>query len=179
MTNSDPQSKDSNKRLGKGMIIAAWVGMLGLLTLFFNDVLYRQHNPNQQVKSIVSENNARTVELKRNNFGHYVANGKINGTPVVFLLDTGATDVALSEGLANKLNLRRGSRSIAHTANGEVRTWLTRLDSVTLGDIELKNVRASILPGLNDKEVLLGMSYLKQLELTQRGNTLTIRQIDR
>jgi aspartyl protease family protein len=65
---------------------------------------------------------------------------------------------------------------MSKTANGNVRTWTTRLDSVDLGGLTARGVRASVLPNMPGNEVLLGMSYLKRFELTQRGNTLTLRR---
>ena len=118
----------------------------------------------------------KEVVLKRNPNGHYLAGGEINGVRVTFLLDTGATDVAISEELAKRLDLRRGAVRLSRTANGTVRSWNTVLDDVKLGSIRLGNVRASILPTMHAGEVLLGMSFLKQLELVQRGNMLTLKQ---
>jgi aspartyl protease family protein len=116
------------------------------------------------------------VLLKRNRSGHYVVNGFINSKEVTFLLDTGATDVALSDDLATALELRRGAYITSQTANGTVTARQTTLSEVSIGSIRLQNVRASILPSLSDKEVLLGMSFLKQLELVQKGNYLLLRQ---
>jgi len=176
MTSENPQLNDNSKRLGKIMIIVAWVMTLGLLTMLFNKILDRQYNPNQQLQSMAGDGEVREVVLKRNKHGHYVASGQINGEPVIFLLDTGATHVAVNEELANKLQLQRGKRFISQTANGKVNSWGTMLDSVKLGSVTLSNVRASILPSMGGNDVLLGMSFLKHLELIQRGNTLTIRQ---
>ncbi len=159
------------------MMIAAWVLVLGLLTLFFNGVLDDQYNPNRQLDAVVTEGEPQEVVLVRNKFGHYVATGGINGEAVVFMLDTGATDVAVPLALANRLNLERGAEAVFNTANGKITAWRTRLERVTLGGIELTNVRGSILPSMEGDEVLLGMSFLKHLELVQRGNTLKIRQI--
>jgi len=64
----------------------------------------------------------------------------------------------------------------SQTANGVVPAWQTRLSEVGLGDIRLNNVRASILSGLDGDEVLLGMSFLQQLEMVQRGKHLLLRQ---
>jgi len=169
--------KNTHRRLGKGMLVAAWVLALGLLTLFFNGVLERQYNPNQQLNSVTTPDEPHEVVLVRNKYGHYVATGEINGEAVVFLLDTGATDVAIPDTLARRLNLKRGAQFIANTANGQVKSWRTRLERINLGGIELTNVRASILPSMGGDEVLLGMSFLKQLELVQRGETLTIRRV--
>ena len=85
----------SSRKIGKGMIIAAWVMVLGLLTLYFGGVLERQHNPNKTVHSRVGDEGQNEVVLKRNKFGHYVTTGQVNGVPVEFLVDTGASDVAI------------------------------------------------------------------------------------
>ena len=121
----------------------------------------------------------REVALKRNRLGHYVTAGTINGEPVVFLLDTGATGVAVPAELANRLRLRRGRAMVTNTANGPSRSYQTRLNEVGIGDIRLNNVQATIAPGLQMREVLLGMSFLKYIEFTQRGDTLTLRQYPR
>jgi len=164
------------RRFGRGMIVAAWLLVLALLTFTFHAYLDHRQNPNQNPESRLGEAGVKEVVLKRNPSGHYLARGKINGSPVTFLLDTGATDVAISEHLANRLKLRKGAARLSRTANGTVRTWHTLLDEVTLGSIKLRQVRASILPTMAAAEVLLGMSFLKQLELVQRGNLLTLKQ---
>jgi aspartyl protease family protein len=165
------------KGLGKGMIIAAWVLLLLLLTLFFGQVLEQRENPNALPGGTVNSQGEREVVLQRNAQGHYVVSGMINGYPVVFLLDTGATDVAVSEALANKLGLEKRGGAFSHTANGVVAVWQTVLDRVTLGVIEMHNVRATILPELKPaNQVLLGMSFLKKLELIQRDGVLILRQ---
>ncbi|MDM8569590.1 TIGR02281 family clan AA aspartic protease [Thiotrichales bacterium HSG1] len=164
----------SPQQLGKGMIYIAWLFVLFLLYLFFNDALEKQHNPNQSITS--KKNGVREVVLQRNRYGHYVANGDINGQPVVFLLDTGATRVSIPESVANNLNLQKGVPLQANTANGVITTYSVTLNKVAIGPVELSAVRASINPNMLGDEILLGMSFLKHLELIQRGNTLTLRQ---
>ncbi|MEE4278697.1 MAG: TIGR02281 family clan AA aspartic protease [Halieaceae bacterium] len=164
------------RRFGTGMQILAWISLLALLTLYFGDVLDRQRNPNRDVATAVGANGVREVQLRRNRMGHYVSSGTINGEPVVFLLDTGATGVAIPAPLAQQLRLPRGRPFITNTANGQTRSYQTRLGEVAIGDIRLSNVEAAITPGLSMNEVLLGMSFLKYIEFTQRGNTLTLRQ---
>ena len=166
----------SSKRLGFGMIAAAWVILLGLLTLLFGDVLENQQNPNREVEGRVLESGVREVRLQRNRSGHYVATGLINGRRVRFLLDTGATTVSVPARLAERLELERGRPQLASTANGVVTTYTTRLENVRLGELSVDNVRANINPGMRGEDVLLGMSFLKHLEFTQRGDILTIRQ---
>lgn len=153
----------------------AWLVLMALLVAYFSDLLDRQHNPNQRVDTLV-ENGVREVVLQRNRFGHYVTSGKINGEPVVFMLDTGATGVAIPEAVAQRLDLRRGRAFRTQTANGLSTSWATRLENVSVGEISLDKVSAGITPGLQIEEVLLGMSFLKHIEFTQRGDQLILRQ---
>ncbi|NNJ92283.1 MAG: TIGR02281 family clan AA aspartic protease [Gammaproteobacteria bacterium] len=158
------------------MIAVAWLLLLGLLTLLFNNFLEQENNPNQSPTTTTSNTGTKEVVLKRNRAGHYLANGKINGHPVIFLLDTGATDVALPEKLANRLGLEKGYEARAQTANGIARSYMTLLKHASIGEIRLYGIRASILPGMKGNQVLLGMSFLKQLEMRQKGDTLTLIQ---
>ena len=157
------------------MIYAAWIAAVLMLTWVFNHTLDRQHNPNARLGADSSAP-LKEVVLRRNRMGHYIAPGRINGRAVEFLLDTGATDVSVPQALANKLNLTPGPAMSTQTANGVITTYATVLDSVSLGNIELSGVRASINPSSASNGVLLGMAFLKHLELVQRGDTLTIRQ---
>lgn len=84
--------------------------------------------------------------------------------------------MAIPEALASKLGLERGAPVMLSTANGRTQGYRTRLEQLQLGDILLRNVRALVVPGLDGEQVLLGMSALKQLEFTQRGGTLLLRQ---
>ena len=155
--------------MGLAMQVLAWVVLLGLGVFYFNDVLERQLNPNQRLQTQYTEDGVREVVLQRNS-------GEINGQPVTFLLDTGATGVAIPEALANRLGLQRGRAYQTQTANGMAISYATTLDEVAVADIRLPHVRAGIVPGLQTDEVLLGMSFLKHLEFTQRGDSLTLRQ---
>jgi len=163
------------QRMGKGMWAIMWILVLAMMTMMFNKLLDDQRNPNDDPQSLSNATTSEVV-LKRNRYGHYVATGAINNEPVEFLLDTGATDVSVPEGLAIKLGLEKGARARFETANGSVYGHMTQLDQVRLGGIELERVRASINPGMSGESVLLGMSFLKHLEFTQRGDTLILRQ---
>ena len=159
------------------MLYGAWILAVALLTWLFSGVLDWQRNPNTQVDTKVTSDKVKEVVLKRNRLGHYVATGRINGEPVEFLLDTGATLVSVPIAVAQHLELKPGARRLVETANGQITTYATTLDSVTIGEIELTNVRAGINPNSSSNAVLLGMTYLKHLELVQRGDTLTLRQV--
>jgi aspartyl protease family protein len=171
-----PSLDDVPSRIGKAMLIAAWVVGLAILVLFFQGMIENQANPNRDPELTQNAEGRAQVVLSRNRAGHYVANGRINGEPAVFLVDTGATDVALPLGLARQLGLALGTPRLSRTANGDVTTWPTVLDSVDLAGLELRGVRASVLPNMPGAQVLLGMSYLKRFELIQRDGMLTIRQ---
>lgn len=171
------EAADEASTLGGFMSVIAWIGVIGLLAFVLSEFLAQEHNPNQSLAANVDSAGVREVVLERNRQGHYVASGRINGEKVVFLLDTGATQVAVPGRLAERLGLKRGVAFSTHTANGVGRAYATRLQSVGLGPITQHNIRASILPGMHGDEVLLGMSFLKRLELVQRGNQLTVRQV--
>ncbi len=153
----------------------AWIAALSFGSWLFSGYLDQKDNPNQNLSS-QSNGGDRSVALLRNRQGHYLADGYINGYKVHFLLDTGATLVAIPQSVADKLQLKRMSRGQSITAAGTVNTFGTRLDQIRLGPIVMNDVRASINPHMEGNEILLGMSFLKHLELIQRGNTLTLRQ---
>ena len=171
----DNNSYDETAKTGKWMIILAWVFAFALLIVFFNDFLAKQLNPNQQPSSYQTVDGTE-VSLKQNRQGHYVASGTINGQPVVFLLDTGATNVSIPFHLGEQLGLRPGMGQRVMTANGSITVARTEIDTLTIGDIQLNDISANLNPGMQGNEILLGMSALRQLEFTQRGQWLILRQ---
>jgi len=166
---------DTTQAIGKTMMIIAWIIALGLLVAFFTYWESNAYNPNQTPNSLQS-NTENIVVLQRNRYHHYVTQGAINTTEVTFLLDTGATDVVIPEHIANDLGLPKGNRQQALTANGIITVYDTRLAQLTIGDITLNKVNASINPAMKNDEILLGMSALKNIEFTQRGDQLTLKQ---
>ncbi|QJI34353.1 retropepsin-like aspartic protease family protein [Pseudomonas sp. ADAK13] len=168
-------SQAPGKRAGRVLMFVAWGAGLFLATRFFGQWEQHQENPNAVVTSEQHEGYIE-VKLLGNGQGHFVATGQINGQPVEFMLDTGATDVAVPAELADRLGLKRGMPVGVSTANGRTQGFRTELGRLQLGDIVLQDVRALVVPGLGDDQVLLGMSALKQLEFTQRSGTLLLRQ---
>ncbi len=161
--------------MGAGMLALAWLAFGGLAIYWFDGLLDDRRNPNQAVTTAVL-NGVREVELKRNRSGHYIASGRINGKEVIFMLDTGATTVAIPGKLAAELNLPKGQQFQTQTANGIATSYSTRLDTVSIGGIGLRNVPAAVSPGLQMDQILLGMSFLQHIEFAQRGDTLLLRQ---
>ncbi|MBO1518147.1 retropepsin-like aspartic protease family protein [Oceanisphaera pacifica] len=162
------------RRLGTIMWLLAWGLALALLTWYFQQRADSRHNPNQQVQ-VVNEQGRQGIVLKQNRHGHYLANGKMNNKAVVFLLDTGASLVAVPEGLADELALALGQPIKLNTAAGRVTGYRTRINSLSLGPFTLKDVSAVIMPA-DSNEVLLGMNVLRQFELTQREGQMIIRR---
>ena len=169
----------SNQAPGKGVgrifMVVAWCAGLYLATQFFGRWEQRQENPNTEVTSQQGEGYIE-VKLLGNAQGHFVASGRINNVPVEFLLDTGATDVAVPMELARQLALPKGAAVTLNTANGRAQGYRTQIDRLQLGAIVLRNVRAVAAPGLEGEQVLLGMSALNKLEFTQRSGSMLLRQ---
>ena len=107
MANEDDVQEQ--KRMGTAMQVLAWIVLLALGVFFFSDFLDKQYNPNQSLQTRYTDEGVREVVLQRNKSGHYVTAGEINGKPVTFMLDTGATGVAIPESQAVDLGLRRGA----------------------------------------------------------------------
>lgn len=177
MGNHD-QQKSSPPSMNWNFLIIGWIILIGLLTLVAAKWEERQHNPNQQPITQTNELGAIELVLQRNRYGHYITSGLINGQEVTLLLDTGATYVAVPENMAEKLGLKKMARGQSSTANGIVDTYLTRIERLSIGSIEVYDVAASINPGMNhDTSILLGMSVLKNIEFTQRGDQLTLKLV--
>ena len=160
------------------MIVATWILLLVLLTYFFDKIIEQQINPNQVLTTHYLDGDVREVRLQRNRHGHYVTSGRINGREVVFMLDTGATGVAVPARVARKIGLEKGAAIEMITANGRATGYMSNLERIGIDGIELENIGAVINPNDDSEIILLGMTFLKEIEFTQRGNTLILRQYD-
>ena len=158
-------------RGGLAMQVIGWLMAISLVTWFFHDYIDRESNPNR-VPSVTATGE---VVLKRDRAGHFTAGGTINGRPVKFMLDTGATQIAIPKALAERLELKRGMPIDLLTAGGPARGYSTRLATVTLATIEAKDLGAVIADGMPSDIVLLGMNFLRRLEIVQRGDELILR----
>jgi aspartyl protease family protein len=119
------------------------------------------------------------VRVYRDTDGMFTTTGSINGLPVGFLVDTGASSVAMNAGEARRLGIDfrvDGESTYVSTASGVARAYSVRLDRVKVGSIELRNVEAVVVDGSSPTEVLLGMSFLQRLELLNQGDHLTLRK---
>jgi len=111
--------------------------------------------------------------------GMYSTTGFINGHPVNFLVDTGATWIAMNVHQARSLGINFryiGKRSAVSTANGVVPVYRVTLDKVRVGEIELRNVAAGVLEGNSPTQVLLGNSFLNRVEMQRQGQVMLLKQ---
>ena len=118
---------------------------------------------------------ATQVVIKRNDFGQYITQGSINGLGVTFLVDTGATTIAMNENVARRLGIDYrvdGIEGQAMTAGGITRSWSVKLDSVKVGEIEVPNVQAAVIQGNTPHYVLLGMTYLNFVRFSEQNQAI-------
>jgi aspartyl protease family protein len=129
----------------------------------------------QHYRSSAATSDRQQATLAADSRGHFIVDGAVNGTPIRFLVDTGATSVALPGAEATRLGLdyRKGPTSYTKTASGVVRVYRVRLDTVRLGGIELTGVEGIVIEqGLDT--ALLGMSFLNRVEMKREGQTMTL-----
>ena len=116
-----------------------------------------------------------TLTLAADTVGQFWTLGQINGKTVRFLVDTGATSVALPASAAQSMGIdyTKGQRGFAATAGGVVPTYRVSLDAVTLGAITLYRIEATVFEtGLD--VALLGMSFLNRVEMKRDGAQMTL-----
>lgn len=167
-----PPSQDNTYKFGQLSLFLFWIVIIGLGTYAFYVHAQKKKTP----ASEIGQNGERRVTLTSSHYGHYIANGKINGVDVTFMLDTGASGVSIPAHIAEKIGLKKGHETYSSTANGTIRVFNTLLNSVSLGDIQLRNVSGSINPYVEDDEILLGMTFLRRLEWQQKDGKLVLIQ---
>ena len=134
---------------------------------------------NSVLGSNFQKDNAPKVTLYSDRIGQFQTDGRINGKLVRFLVDTGASTIALSSVTAKKIGLdyiSLGRPSVASTASGYVRMYNVKLTTVKIGAITLYNVDAGVIEGSHPTEVLLGMSFLGKLKMKQEGNKMELKK---
>jgi aspartyl protease family protein len=129
----------------------------------------------QHYRSATASSERQSVTLSADARGHFFTQGAINGNPVRFLVDTGATSVALPASEAQRLGIdyRKGERGLTNTAGGLVPVYRVRFDNVKLGSIELAGVEGIVIEqGLD--VALLGMTFLNRVDMKRDGQTMML-----
>jgi aspartyl protease family protein len=121
--------------------------------------------------------NGSEIMLPAGSGGHFFAAGAINGRPVRFVVDTGATSVAIGQADAERIGLdwKTAPVAVGQTANGAVAMRVVSLNSVRIGDVEISNVQAVVVPG-SMPFVLLGNSFLGRFQLRQENDVLRLQR---
>jgi len=145
------------------LLFGFWLGVGSLLYLFF----LRQEAPPIQLIG------PDRVELMRARDGHFRIDGAIQGEPVRFLIDTGASTVSISASLAQRIGLGCDTAATFHTANGTVRGCVTRVAALEFGPFRAEHLSVAILPNLGG-DALLGMNALRQVRMEQSGDRLAL-----
>ena len=116
------------------------------------------------------------VSLYADSRGHFTGNLSINGASLKYLVDTGASTVALNSGDAKfaKIDYEKGEKAQASTANGVVEVYLVKLNTLKIGTITLNNIEATVHEGGAPSVVLLGMSALNKLDMKRDNSIMTL-----
>jgi aspartyl protease family protein len=122
-----------------------------------------------------SEGGGEQIVLTAGLGGHFITGGSINGKPVQFMVDTGATTVAMSAADADRIGLKYkdGERIAGNTANGQVIGYRASLNSVRIGDVQVYNVEAAVLP-MPMQHILLGNSFLTRFQMKRENDRMTL-----
>lgn len=118
---------------------------------------------------------SREIVLTAGPGGHFISGGAINGQAVTFMVDTGATMVAMSQAEATRLrlDLRSAQRGLSNTANGTVPVVMVTLSSVRLGEVEVANVQAVVMPAQME-HILLGNSFLTRFQMRRENDVMRL-----
>ncbi len=118
------------------------------------------------------------VRIWPDNGGMYATDGTINGQPIGFLVDTGATLISMNADDARRLGIdfvKDGRPAMLETASGRERAFQVMIDSVSVGGIKLHNVAAVVLEGSMPSTALLGMSFLNRVDMQRDGQALVLK----
>jgi aspartyl protease family protein len=119
---------------------------------------------------------ANYAMVPADDLGNFVVDGQVNSMPMRFAVDTGATFVTFPAREANRLGLdyHKGEKTMMETANGDVLAYRVKLDTVRVGEVDVHNVDAVVIEGKGLSNALLGMSFLKRVDLRREGASLTL-----
>lgn len=124
-----------------------------------------------------SEGTGSRIVLTAGPGGHFVTSGSINGRAVQFMVDTGATTIAMSESDAERIGLKykNGQRGYANTANGQIAIYKVSLDVVKVGEVQVYNVDAIVVP-MPMQTMLLGNSFLTRFQMKRENDVMTLER---
>ncbi|WP_417776941.1 retropepsin-like aspartic protease family protein [Stutzerimonas xanthomarina] len=141
------------------------------------DGVERSYKLSRELSSGFAEPERRQLSIAQGQGGHYWVAGSINGQPVQFLVDTGATSVAINEIQARRLGIDYrvdGRQIVVGTASGTAKAWRVNLSSVKVGAIDVLGVEAVVVEGGSPTDALLGMSFLGRVSWREDQGVLKL-----
>jgi aspartyl protease family protein len=148
----------------------AWLAVA--VGIYAGLVWYERHEAGSRIE-VATVGADSSIAIRRDRDGHYRLPGTVNGEPVLFLIDTGATRTVIPRSVARRAGLEKIGSDVAKTAAGEVRLDLARADIGLAGGLRINALRVSVSPGVT-VEALLGMDVLGELRFEQDGRILRI-----
>jgi aspartyl protease family protein len=132
-------------------------------------------SPGRVGDGAAAANTGRKIVLSSGHGGHFTTVGNINGHSTQFLVDTGATAISISQSEAERMGLRyrEGRRTMTQTANGIIPAYALMLDTVRIGDVEVRGIEAIVVPS-QMSHVLLGNSFLTRFQMKRDNDVLTL-----
>ena len=137
----------------------------------------RHYGLSRELSAGYAEPERKQLSIAKGQGGHYWIAGSINGQPVQFLVDTGATSVAINENQARRLGIDYrvvGKQIVVGTASGTAKAWQVHLNSVKVGAIDVMGVEAVVVEGSAPTEALLGMSFLGRVSWREDQGVLRL-----
>lgn len=133
---------------------------------------------NRQISTQFKQSEKSEVRIASSRGGHYITPGRINGMPVEFMVDTGASIIAMNYIQAEKLGIdyRAGKPITVNTANGVAKAYKIVLNRVSVGDIELNQLSAAVSTTESPTIILLGNSYLSNVDMLVDNGVLVLKE---
>jgi aspartyl protease family protein len=160
-----------------GVKVLSTLGDQAVLEIEGKRVTLRVGDAPANVGGPVKSSRGSKIVLQAGTGGHFITQGAINGRAVQFMVDTGATSVAMSANEAKRLGIdyTKGQIGIGRTANGEVTMYRVKLASVRIGDVEVYEVDAAVLPA-DMGHILLGNSFLTRFQMKRDNDQMVLER---
>jgi aspartyl protease family protein len=158
-----------------GVRLVSVTGNVAVVELKGKRVVLRLGDAQVNLGGKASEGGGKRIVLTAESGGHFHANGAINGQSVRFMVDTGATRVAMDKYEADRLGVdyKNGRRGVTRTANGDAPSYTVTLPSVRIGDVQVYDVEAIVLPAPMPY-ILLGNSFLTRFQMKRENDVMTL-----
>lgn len=167
--------KNVQKGQGTIMIMLGWAFAFFTVTMIYHQILNNK-KPSHHLSAVSLQ--ARALTIQGNDDDQYIVKGLVNDKEVIFLVDTGATEVAIPLAFAKRIGVPLLNKIEVQTASGITTAYLTKIKKLKVGNFVFNDISAVAIPNLSesgDNFVLLGMNALKELEIVQRDGAMILK----